>query len=150
MRYHIDLSWTRRTESFSYEEFDRTHFVKFAGGIVVKASSAPEFFGNADHANPEELYLAALSSCHMLTFLAIAAKSRIIVEDYRDHAEAILEKTEQGFWVKEIILNPMVTFYDEPKPSLEKLRSLHEKAHKNCFISNSIKTDVKIEPRLSE
>lgn len=137
------LSWKRETPDFGYEKYDRTHTVRFEGGLTLQASSAPEFLGKAALANPEEMLVAALSSCHCLTFLAIASKSRLVVDRYEDNAVGHLEKNEQGLmWVSRVVLNPRITFASEVPA--EKIRALHEKAHKNCFIANSVKTDVTV------
>lgn len=136
------ISWKKGTPDYTYETYDRSHKMKFEGGIEINASAGKEFLGNAKHANPEELLAGALASCHMLTFLAIAAKSRLVVESYEDHAVAVLDKNAEGkMAVTKIRLSPKVTFGGE-RPAPEKIKDLHDKAHKNCFIGNSIKCDV--------
>ena len=142
--HRATTSWKRKTQDFAYETYDRTHTVRFEGGIECKASAAQEYMGKRELVNPEELLVGALSSCHMLTFLAIAAKSRLVVDSYEDHAQGVLEKNSEGkLCVTKVSLNPKVTFGGE-KPSPEKLRDLHDKAHKNCFIANSVKCSVSI------
>ena len=141
------LNWTRKTADFNYETYDRTHEVHFEGGTTFKASSAPDFLGKKENVNPEEMLAASLASCHMLTFLAIAAKSRLILESYQDEATSILEKNEKGkLAVTKIFLKPRAKFSGESRPNLEKIKEMHSKAHHNCFIANSIKCDVTIEP----
>lgn len=136
------VTWKRQTKDFAYDTYDRTHSLRFEGGIECKASAAQEFMGKKELVNPEELLVGALSSCHMLTFLAIAAKSRLTVDSYDDNAVGLLEKNAEGeLVVTKVQLNPKVTFGGE-KPSPEKYKDLHEKAHKNCFIANSVKCDV--------
>lgn len=143
--FHIDLNWKRTTEDFGYEKFNRNHSIVFSGNQLLKNSAAPEYLGDVDTANPEELLASALSSCHMLTFLAVASKSGYIVDSYADCAEAILDKNEEGRLAITIInLRPVIIFSGEKKPTEEQLKSLHEKAHRNCFIANSIKTKVNI------
>lgn len=143
--YHIDLNWKRTTEDFAYEKFNRNHTLSFSGKQLLNNSAAPEYLGNSDTANPEELLASALASCHMLTFLAVASKSGYIVDSYADYAEAILDKNEEGRLAITVInLKPMIVFSGEKKPTDEQLKSLHEKAHRNCFIANSIKTKVNI------
>ena len=143
MSEHIaTINWKRNTPDYSYDTYDRTHSMKFEGGIVVKASAAKEFLGKPEYANPEELLVGALASCHMLTFLAIAAKSRLTIDSYEDRAIGTLGKNATGqLCVTHIQLNPKVQFGGE-KPSPEKIKDLHEKAHKNCFIGNSINCTV--------
>jgi organic hydroperoxide reductase OsmC/OhrA len=141
------ITWKRETKDFAYETYDRTHTVKFEGGITIKGSAAKEFIGKPEYANPEEVLAAALSSCHMLTFLAIAAKSRLIVNSYEDHAVAILDKNAAGkAAVTKTILRPRVVFEASTPVTPEKLNELHDKAHRNCFIANSVNFDVVTEP----
>lgn len=142
--FTIDLNWKRETE-FVYDKFNRSHTLSFSGNQILKTSSAPEYLGNIDMANPEEILAAAVSSCHMLTFLAVASKSGYVVDNYRDHAEATLDKNEEGkMAITQINLHPVVEFSGEKLPSAELLNSLHEKAHRNCFVANSIKTKVNV------
>lgn len=139
------VEWRRATPDFDYDTYDRTHTIALEGGQALQGSSAPDYKGNPAHANPEELLAASLASCHMLTFLAVAAKSRLVVDAYEDHAEATLEKNADGrMAVTKVVLRPKVTFAGEP-PSPEKLRGLHDKAHKNCMIASSVKCEVVVE-----
>jgi len=144
--YTIDIEWTRNLETeFTYEKFNRDHLVKFNGGQVLKNSAAPEYFGHAECSNPEEILAAALASCHMLTFLAVACKSTYIVESYNCKATAIMGKNDDGkLSVTEINLAPRIVFNQTKEPTKEQLASLHEKAHRNCFIAQSIKSKVNI------
>lgn len=145
MTYTIDLNWKRNTPDFSYDHFNRDHTLTFSGPQTLRNSSAPEYLGNTDTANPEELLASALCSCHMLTFLAVASKMGYTVDSYSDHAEAVLGKNEEGrLCVTEITLKPVIGFSGNKIPDAEQLKSLHEKAHRNCFIANSIKTKVNI------
>lgn len=143
--YKIDLNWKRTTADFDYNTFNRNHTLQFSGEQLLHNSSAPEYQGNTDTANPEELLASALSSCHMLTFLAVASKMGYIVDSYADTAEALLSKNEEGrFAVTEINIKPVIVFSGTKIPDADQLKSLHEKAHRNCFIANSIKTKVNI------
>ncbi|TKS63481.1 MAG: osmotically inducible protein OsmC [Nitrospira sp.] len=94
--HKISLEWKRGTEDFSYESYTRDHVLVFEGGVRVPASAAPAYRGNPAHVNPEEGLVAALSSCHMLTFLAVAAKKQFVVDQYSDHAVGLLEKNQKG------------------------------------------------------
>lgn len=148
--FTIHISWRKGPEEFTYETYDRTHAIQFHGGQSVLASAAKETFGKEEHTNPEELLAAALASCHMLTFLAIAAKKKKVVVDYTDDPVAILEKGESGKpQVTQIHLHPRVRFEDGVEVTQEELEKIHEAAHRNCFIANSIKSKVIIEPELS-
>ncbi len=141
------VTWKRETPDYVYETYDRTHQVTFPGGIQVKSSAAPEYMGKASLTNPEELLGAALGSCHMLTFLAVAAKSRLTVDKYEDNVVAILDKNANGkLAVTKVILRPVVEFAPGANVTLEKLTELHDKAHRNCFIANSVACEVVIEP----
>ncbi|TGK11214.1 OsmC family protein [Leptospira stimsonii] len=144
----IGLNWKKGPEDFKYDSYDRTHILQYAGGQTLNGSSTTETYGKSEHANPEELLASSVCSCHFLTFLAVAAKSRYIVSAYEDKAIAILEKNSEGkMVVTKIDLYPKVTFEGEKIPDQEVLIELHEKAHRNCFISNSIKSEVKIHPQ---
>ncbi len=94
--HKISLEWKRGTEDFTYESYTRDHVLVFDGGVRVPASAAPAYRGNSAHVNPEEGLVAALSSCHMLTFLAVAAKKQFVVDQYSDHAVGLLEKKPEG------------------------------------------------------
>ncbi|WP_061242216.1 OsmC family protein [Leptospira interrogans] len=147
-KHKISLSWKKGLEDFKYDSFDRTHSIQYEGGQKLHGSSTPETYGKAEHTNPEELLASSVCSCHFLTFLAIASKSRYIVSSYEDNAIATLEKNEEGkMVVTKIELYPKVTFEGDKIPDLDTLVDLHEKAHKNCFIANSIKSKVIIQPR---
>jgi organic hydroperoxide reductase OsmC/OhrA len=144
--HRIAVRWKRESADFSYETYNRSHVLRFEGGQEILASSAPEFFGKAEQANPEEMLAAALSSCHMLTFLAIAARSRLIVESYQDQAIAVLEKNEAGKQaVTRVLLRPVIVFSGSEIPDAEKIKQMHEKAHRNCFIANSVACQVIVE-----
>lgn len=145
--YRVFLSWKHAGGEFSYDSFERSHQLRFGGGQTLMASSAPEYAGKAEHANPEETLAAALSSCHMLTFLALCAKKRLPVASYDDEAVATLGKNDEGRpWVDRIVLNPKVAFTGV-EVSEEQLQQLHERAHQACFIANSIRSQVDIVPR---
>lgn len=128
---------------FTYATYTRDHTVTFGTGVVIDATAAPEYRGNPTLPNPEELYVAALSGCHMLTFLAIAARKGIVVTAYRDEAVGTLAKGESGaLCVTEVVLHPVVTFAAEVDTAT--LAALHEQAHKGCFIANSVQTVVRV------
>ncbi len=143
--FKINLKWNLSSTDFQFENYNRSHQITFSGEQVLNNSAAPTYNGNADMSNPEELLASALASCHMLTFLAVASKSGYSVMSYEDDAVAILEKNEANqIAVTKVILHPELKFSGEKIPDLEKLKSLHDKAHKNCFIANSVKCQVEI------
>lgn len=141
----ITLNWKRTTSDFNYKTYDRNHTVRFSGGTSMQVTAAPEYLGNPDLSNPEELLVAALSSCHMLTFLAIAAHKGLVVDNYTDEAVGILQKNAAGkMAVTEVTLRPKIVF-GGTQPDAATLHQLHEKAHDNCFIANSVTTEVRVE-----
>jgi peroxiredoxin-like protein len=144
--YTINLNWKKENAEFTYEKYNRNHTVTFTGGNqTVKNSASTDYFGNADMTNPEELLAASLASCHMLTFLAVAAKSGYVVESYQCKAEAFMGKNAEGrMSVTEITLRPEISFSGEKQPDTEHLKGLHDKAHKNCFIAQSLQTKVNV------
>jgi organic hydroperoxide reductase OsmC/OhrA len=143
--HRVTVTWERATEDFTYETYSRSHTWEFEGGVEVPASAAPAYRGDPERVDPEEAFVAALSSCHMLTFLAIAARKRLVVDAYRDSAVGYLEENEAGkLAVTRVVLRPEVTFREPP--SAEALERLHHQAHEHCFIANSVKTDVRVEP----
>jgi organic hydroperoxide reductase OsmC/OhrA len=144
--HRIGLDWTRDGHAFAYDSFSRAHTIRFAGGQSVRTSSAPDFFGDAALTNPEELLVAALSSCHMLTFLAIAAKRGFVVERYVDDAIGTLAKNAEGkAAVTRVTLRPQVRFGGEKQADAAELAGLHHRAHQHCIIANSVKTEVVVE-----
>ncbi len=144
--HKVKVSWARGSEEFSHEGYNRDHVWTFEGGIQVQASAAPGFNGNPDCVDPEEALVGALSSCHMLTFLAVAAKKRLSVESYEDAAVGFLEKNENGrLAITRAVLRPKVVWGGDKTPSAEEIDRIHEKAHQACFIANSIRTEVTVE-----
>jgi organic hydroperoxide reductase OsmC/OhrA len=142
------ISWTRTSADFTYESYNRAHEWRFDSGVVVPASAAPGYLGDAERVDPEEGLVAALSSCHMLTFLAVAARKRYLVDAYEDAAVGVLTKNEQGkLWLSRVTLRPRIVFSGVKQPSDDELRALHRTAHENCFIALSVKTEVVIEAR---
>lgn len=138
------IDWNRDGRDFTYEAYGRDHTWSFAGGVVVNASAAPAYKGSPDLVDPEEAFVAALSSCHMLTFLALAAKAKLVVDRYTDHAVGKLEKSDEGrLAVTTVTLNPVID-YDGRKPQPDELARLHDKAHHLCFIANSVKTRITV------
>ncbi len=139
------LSWKRTTTDFQYATYVRDHALTFGTGRAIEVSSAPEYKGNPSLPNPEELLVGALSSCHMLTFLAVAARDGLVVDSYDDAALGVLEKNESGrLAVTHVTLRPKVTFAGS-QPDAEKVRQLHDVSHKGCFIAQSVKTVVTVE-----
>ena len=147
MEHHATILWRRTSESFTYDSYNRAHEWRFHS-VTVPASAAPGFRGDATMVNPEEAFVASLSSCHMLTFLALAAKKRFSLDSYTDEAVGYLEKNDKGrLAVTRVLLRPQVQWSQGISVSPADLESLHHQAHEGCFIANSVKTDVTVEPR---
>ena len=147
--HRAKVRWKRNTPDFKYETYDRTHTITFEGGSSVQASSAVEYLGKKEFMNPEQALAAAVSSCHFLTFLALAAKYRFVVDDYEDEAVAVLgPNAESKMAITRITLKPKITFSGEKIPDEQRIRELHEKSHEHCFISQSVKSEVLVEPIL--
>ena len=150
MSYNVTIYWEKKLEeAFIDNKYSRFHKWIFDGGIEIAASSSPHVvplpMSIESAVDPEEAFIASISSCHMLWFLSIAADRSYIVESYADHAEGILGKNEEKkLAMTKITLKPKVTFNNMTVPSREQLDELHQLAHEKCFISNSVKTDITI------
>ena len=149
--HHASVRWKRTSAGFTYDTYNRAHEVRFnKGAIVMPGSAAPEFKGDVDRVDPEEAFVGALSACHMLTFLAICARKRLIVDSYEDDAVGIMEKNPDGkLWVSRVTLRPRITFAPETSPDSAVLADIHHHSHAECFIANSVKTIVSVEPHSS-
>ncbi len=144
--HRASIHWQRGETAFDYETYPRDHAWDFGHGLTVPASAAPEYFGSAERCDPEKALVAALSSCHMLTFLAIAAKKGFVVDDYRDEAVGVLEKNAAGrLAVTRVTLQPRIQFGGERVPGSDEIERMHEGAHRNCFIANSVHTQVTVQ-----
>lgn len=145
--HNILLTWKKQTESFAYNEYNRDHQWDFGNGLIVNASSAPQFLGNPDYADPERAFAAALSSCHMLFFIAICSKKRLTLTDYVDHATVLLEKDDDGALViSKVILRPKVTFDSDIEIERQSIEKIHHQSHEKCFLARSVKSEVVVEP----
>ena len=146
--HKVTVEWIRETPDFSYETYSRDHEWIFDAGIKVRASAAPAYLGNKRCVDPEEAFVASLSSCHTLTFLAIAARKQLVLESYYDEAVGILEKDATGrLAITSVTLHPIVQFESETPPTPEEVARMHDQAHHACFIANSVKTEVTVEPQ---
>jgi len=144
--YHTNLLWTGNTGrgTESYRGYERSHTLAVDGKPSIECSSDPSFRGDRSKYNPEEMFVASLSSCHMLWFLHVCAQAGVIVLDYTDSAEGIMLESDDGNGrFKEVILHPKVRVQE--KWMMEKMDALHEKAHHFCFIANSCNFPVRHE-----
>ena len=146
--HKVKVEWKRETPDFSYQSYNRDHDWTFDAGVTIRASAAPAYLGSINCVDPEEAFVASLSSCHMLTFLAIASRKRFVLDGYHDEAIGILDKDTAGrLAITRVTLRPQVQFSGERAPTPEEVTQMHEQAHHSCFIANSVKTDVVVEPR---
>ena len=147
--HRAQLRWKRTSQDFTYESYNRAHEILFKdGAIVLPSSSAPEFRGDPERVDPEEAFVASLSGCHMLTFLAICARKRLTLDAYDDDASGRLEKADAGrLWMARVTLRPLVRFALGIAVDAELLAAIHHQAHADCFIANSVKTEVLVLPR---
>jgi organic hydroperoxide reductase OsmC/OhrA len=150
--YTADILWERSpNEDFLANRYSRRHEMRFDGGAVVAGSSSPHSvplpMSDACAVDPEEAFVASLSSCHMLWFLAIAAKRRFCVDRYFDAAVGVMQKNAQGkVAVTRVTLRPEVVFSGERLPTRAEIEYLHHTAHDECYIANSVKSEVVCEP----
>lgn len=153
-RYTAEILWERGGQHFLDNRYSRRHTWRFDGGVEVPASSSPQVvrapLSDPAAVDPEEALVAALSSCHMLFFLSLAAQQGFVVDRYADAAVGIMEKNEQGRMAMTVVtLRPEVTFGGDRRPTPAELERLHHAAHEQCFIANSVKTEVRCEPVVS-
>lgn len=142
--FEANLVWQPMGKKFSYKEYSRLYLVHSEGKADFMATAAPEYFGSKYHYNPEDMLVVALSACHMLTYLAFAANSKIEVFSYEDDASGTLAEVDKVMKFKEVILRPKIKI--TPASDLEKAKGLHDKAHHGCFIANSVNFPVLVEP----
>lgn len=151
--YTAEVLWSRSGQKFVDNRYSRKHLLRFDGGIEVAGSSSPHVvplpYSAQSAVDPEEMFVASLSSCHMLWFLAIAARHGFIVERYHDTAEGVMEQDSKGKLMMSVVtLRPEVAFSGEKQPTVSELEQLHHEAHGECFIANSVKTEIRCEPIL--
>jgi organic hydroperoxide reductase OsmC/OhrA len=144
--HHSNIVWARGDHGFGYDEYSREHTVTMGTGLSFQASAGTDFRGDGARTNPEELFVAALSGCHMLTFLAVCARKKLTVDRYEDDAVGYLERVSGApMHVTRVTLRPKVVFAGGPVDAAV-LHELHEHAHRGCFIASSVKTVVTVEP----
>jgi len=149
--HKASVAWRRDDGDFAKGRYSRDHVWRFDGGVEVPASASPmvvpkDFVGEKT-IDSEEAFVAALSACHMLTFLDLARRAGFIVESYEDSAEGEMERFAAGrWWISRVTLRPCIVFSGEREPTQGELDDLHHKAHEACFIANSVKTEIAIEP----
>ena len=150
--YTAQVLWSRGEQKFTDGRYSRKYVLRFDGGIEVPGSASPHVvplpYSAADAIDPEEAFVSSLSSCHMLWFLSIAAKQGFVVERYHDIAEGIMENDSSGKLMMSVVtLHPAVKFSGGRQPTAIELEQLHHQAHEECFIANSVKTEIRFEPQ---
>ncbi|TBR43548.1 OsmC family peroxiredoxin [Marinomonas agarivorans] len=146
--HYATITWQRADdEAYVDNQYSRGHTWAFDGGVTVPASSSPHVvplpYSVAENVDPEEAFVASLSSCHMLFFLSIAAKKRYVIDLYTDQAVGTMgENTSGKMAVTKVILRPKVIFSGDKQPSSEQLEAMHHQAHELCFIANSVTAEV--------
>jgi organic hydroperoxide reductase OsmC/OhrA len=144
--HKMTLTWKRGDTPFEYQKYSRDHTWKFEGGHEMQASAAPAYLGNPKLVDPEEAFVASLSSCHMLTFLAIAAKKKFVLDEYLDDAVGHMEKNTDGrLAITRVTLNQRLKFSGDKQPTEQEIKEMNHGAHEQCFIANSVKTEVTVE-----
>lgn len=152
--YTAEVVWERGAADFASGRYSRKHVLRFDGGVEVPGSSSPHVvplpWSDAAAVDPEEAFVASLSSCHMLWFLSIAGKRRFAVDSYRDQASGVMAKNAEGKLAMTVVtLRPEVVFSGARQPTRAELDALHHEAHEECFIASSVKTEVRCEPVVS-
>jgi organic hydroperoxide reductase OsmC/OhrA len=147
--YSATVTWQRNGQIFIDNKYSRVHAWKFDGGLEISASSSPHVvplpYSDESAVDPEEAFIASISSCHMLFFLSFAAQRSFLVDSYTDYAYGILSKNKSGkSYLSRVTLQPVIRFSGEHIPDQQQIETLHHLSHENCFIANSVKTDIDI------
>jgi organic hydroperoxide reductase OsmC/OhrA len=141
--HKVTLKWQRGEAEFTYQKYPRDHTWSFDGGHKMVATAAPSYLGNPANVDQEEAFVASLSSCHMLTFLAIACKQKLVIDE--DEAVGYMEKNADGkMAITRVEFHPKIAWGGDRKPSAEEVDKMHHSAHENCFIANSVRTNVTV------
>lgn len=148
--YQATVTWQRDDGDFAKGRYSRRHVWCFDGGIEVAASASPAVvpqpFAAEDAVDPEEAFIASLSSCHMLTFVDMARRAGFVVDRYDDTAEGEMERLAAGrWWIARVTLRPRIVFSGDRQPTQADIDELHHKAHDACFIASSVKTRIDVE-----
>ncbi len=146
-KYVATVSWERGDEPFTDNAYSRGHTWSFDGGLSVPASSSPDIvplpYSIAENVDPEEAFVASISSCHMLFFLSLAAARGIVVDHYSDDATGLMEKRPDGKTaMTKVILRPNARYSGDNLPDMSQLERLHHRAHEMCFIANSVTAEI--------
>jgi len=151
--YTAQVHWARNDEPFVDNRYSRRHELRFDGGAIVPGSSSPQVvrvpFSDPSAVDPEEAFVASLSSCHMLWFLSIAAGHGFCVDSYTDQAQGVMENNPEGRMAMTVVtLRPEVSFSGARMPTADEFADLHHRAHAACYIANSVRTEVRCDPNM--
>lgn len=152
--YKAIILWKRDNETFTDIKYSRKHRWQFDGGLEIPASTSPQEVAipqsDPSAVDPEEAFVASISSCHMLWFLSIAASQGFLVDDYKDEAVGLMEKNVEGNKaITQVILHPTVIFDPNMAPNQQKFDKLHEQAHNMCFIAHSVSSKITVKATLT-
>jgi organic hydroperoxide reductase OsmC/OhrA len=153
--YGAEVLWQRGEQDFLGNRYSRRHLLRFDGGLEIAASSSPHVvpmpMSDETALDPEEAFVASLASCHMLWFLSIAARKHFCVDSYQDAAMGVMAKNSAGkLFISQVTLRPAVEFSGTRRPTREQIEQMHHQAHEECFIANSVRSEVRCEPRFTD
>ena len=141
--HQANLVWNRNEIDFGYKNYSRNHIWTFENGAKLDVSAAVQYLGDPDCIDPEQAFVASLSSCHLLTFLALASFQNLTVEKYEDNAIGHLCRNAEGkMAISRVDLYPKIQFAEGVYPTREQLEKLHHKAHEECFLANAVKCEI--------
>jgi organic hydroperoxide reductase OsmC/OhrA len=151
-KHTTTVRWKNNGPDFLSRRYSREHTLHFDGGAEVTGSPSaqivPAPWSNPAGVDPEEMFIASVSSCHMLWFLHVACDGGLLAESYEDEAEGVMTKNERGvLWISQIILRPRIVWSGDRQPTADEVVHLHHLAHEQCFIASSIKTEVIVQSR---
>lgn len=149
--HRASIGWKRTSPDFLKGKFSREHTWTFDGGFTMPASPSPSVvpvpYSNPAHVDPEEAFVASISSCHMLTFVYLASRQGFQLDSYDDAAVGLMTKNERGvFWISRVTLSPRIVYSGATRPSPAEEAKLHHLAHEQCYLANSVKTEIIVNP----
>ena len=148
--HRATITWKRTGPDFLKGKYSREHTWSFDGGLTVPASPSPSVvpapYSNPAGIDPEEALVASISSCHMLTYVYLAQRAGFQVESYEDEAVGVMTRNARGVpWLSRVTLDPRIVYGGEQRPSAADEERLHHRAHDECFIANSVKTEIVVQ-----
>ncbi|MBL8582459.1 MAG: OsmC family protein [Rhizobiaceae bacterium] len=145
--HKVSIAWQRSAHTDRPDTYAREHIADYGSGLTLPVTAGAAYLGDPSKADPEQLLVNAVASCHMLFFLALAEGSGYVVESYADDATGTVAKSDSGgFWVSRIELRPEARFSGAKLPDAKAIERLHDRAHKGCFVGNSLKSEIIVSP----